>query len=260
MTKEERYDELVKKVNKCSYFNDCSIDKKSGMQKLKLCPECNEINLWTYWEGGRDSLDAEILVVGQDWGQIKDDKAMSAALKTAKYPAARAGYMDTFHDPGKLTNETLCRLFHEIGLSEVESDYRTGERKCSKVFFTNYICCYRVGKTSGDVEDTWTNNCRGYFEKLVSIIEPRVIICLGKKVFDSVSEAAGIPVSREKYHETVAKGAVTMNINGVSVKVFPMAHPGVMGLLNTCRFRSEKASVERGRQLQAEDWRKIIQD
>ena len=263
MTKEERYDELVKKVSNCEHFNVCSTDKNSGIKKLKLCPDCNEINLWTYWEGGRGSLDAEILVVGQDWGQIKDDKAMSEALKKAEDPSTRTGYMDMFDDPGNDTDETLCRLFREIGIPEVESDYRTGERKCRRVFFTNYICCYRAGKTSGEVDDKWTKNCRGYFEELVSIIEPRVIVCLGQKVFDSVSEAAGLPVGKGKYSDTVAKGAVMMNINGVSVKVFPMAHPGIRGLLNTCRFRDKadaKASIERGRQLQTEDWKKIIRD
>ncbi|MDD3137826.1 MAG: hypothetical protein PHX08_02495 [Lachnospiraceae bacterium] len=50
----------------------CYVKKTDSSQKskedffLKWCPECKEINLWTYWQG-KKNLQAEILLLGQDW-------------------------------------------------------------------------------------------------------------------------------------------------------------------------------------------------
>lgn len=43
-------------------------DEKLKEMQLVPCKACNEVNFWAYWEGGRTHLDADILMVGQDWG------------------------------------------------------------------------------------------------------------------------------------------------------------------------------------------------
>ena len=65
MSKEIRYKNLVAKAKaSCSTYE---IGQETQPNQLYWCKECEEINLWTYWQG-RNQLDADILLVGQDWG------------------------------------------------------------------------------------------------------------------------------------------------------------------------------------------------
>lgn len=249
----ERYNDLVKAVNNCPHIDECS----KGI-KMTLCRSCNEVNLWTYWEGGRDRLDAEILLVGQDWGQLIDRQETEKALKDANSGII---YNDLFEGIDSVTNINLCRLFEQIkGCEDIESDCLTAGRKCKKVFFTNYACCYREGKTSGGFNAAWTNNCKDYFVELVNIIQPIIIICLGRKTFDSVLVASGNKRSKGSYNDTILAGFVDADFGETTAKVFPVAHPGAMGTLNRCRAKdniSKEKSMEKGLELQISDWKKI---
>lgn len=245
--KVKQYNSLVDDINGCSNENECG---------MTLCKDCKEVNLWTYWEGGRDRLDADILVVGQDWGHIENPGKVSDVLKEVGDATGGFGYNNMIDDPGKATNETLFKLCSIItGNQDIENDYYKLGRKCNNVFFTNYVCCYRKGNTSGKFNSTWAKNCKFYFQRLVKIIEPNVIICLGRKTFDCVSEAAGLPRSRGAYNEVICNGAVTMTFGDVCSKVYPMAHPGLMGTLNRCPTNDK--NQKRGFELQCEDWSKI---
>lgn len=249
----EEYDNLVKRILSCKL--DCC-----GKIQLSHCESCNEVNLWTYWEGGRDRLDADILVVGQDWGHIPDSISVADVLKLGG-PSRDLGYRDMFYDPRITTDETLCTLFKNIkGCENVEHDYLHSGRICKNVFFTNYVCCYRKEKTSGGFDNKWMENCKKHFLDLIAIIKPKIIICLGRKAFDCVLTAAGEPKSQGCYNNTILKGAVSMSINDVTVQVYPMAHPGSMGTLNRCRSCDNDTKVisrERGIELQCNDWKKI---
>lgn len=255
-TKLLRYNKLVEDVNHCPHIDECS---KSI--KVQLCEGCNEVNLWTYWEGGRDRLDAEIMLVGQDWGDIPDYDATKKALEKAGDARGGIEYKELFETMSSATDENLCKLFCEIeGCKDVGSDLDNSERKCSKVFFTNYVCCYRVGNTSGGFDKNWTENCSGYFKELVDIIQPKIIICLGRKTFDSALSALGAPKSKGRYNDVILEGAVNVIIGDTNVKVYPVAHPGAMGTLNRCRAKdnaSKEISKAKGLELQQSDWKKI---
>ena len=58
VSKELQYQELIADVQK-AYLSES--------RELRWCKECKEINLWAYWQG-RGHLDADIMLVGQDWG------------------------------------------------------------------------------------------------------------------------------------------------------------------------------------------------
>ena len=66
-SKEAAYAKLVKAVQE-DYRNRPKPETKDGKEPIyvhKCKYEGKRINLWSYWQG---SLDADILVVGQDWG------------------------------------------------------------------------------------------------------------------------------------------------------------------------------------------------
>ena len=93
---------------------------------------------------------------------------------------------------------------------------------------------------SGGFRQKWANNCSEYFERLVEIIQPKVIICLGRNVFDAVVRVAGLEPPRHKYNDTIQKGELILTFNDTTCVVFPMAHCGVFGTNNRnkgCNYR-----------------------
>ena len=68
MVNRAAYEKLVKE--------DCKKNHLCKGEKTDLfewCPDCQEINLWTYWQG-KDAKDVKIMVVGQDWGNYHHPK------------------------------------------------------------------------------------------------------------------------------------------------------------------------------------------
>ena len=69
MNKEQAYQALVSNVKEYYKAQEAEYHDKSVY--LTWYDDCEEINLWTYWQG-RGSLDAKIMLVGQDWGSPAD--------------------------------------------------------------------------------------------------------------------------------------------------------------------------------------------
>ena len=96
----------------------------------------------------------------------------------------------------------------------------------------------------------------GYFIELANIIEPKVIICLGRSTFEGVLSAFGaiLPSRIKDYNSFIESPnnpvAVTLE-SGETAYVFALAHCGAMGTLN----RNGKKSTDLEKQLA--DWRKI---
>ena len=225
------YTQLVDDVKNCSMLDNCNKDSKV---KLEKCDFCGEINLWSYWQGGKDNLDAKILLVGQDWG----------SLNTLEINFLN--YMEKNDNP---TDIHLCELFDSIG-------YNICSVKHEDLFFTNFVLCYRCKGLSGGFRQKWADNCSEYFIRLVKIIQPKIIICLGRSVYNSVMKSFGEKPLTGKYNSIIEKGAVSINIGDFCVSVFPMAHCGVLGTYNRNRADNnikDKGSLEK----QIQDWEAI---
>ena len=69
VNKEQAYQELISDVK--NYYKAQEAEHKDKSVYLTWYDYCEEINLWTYWQG-RGSLDAKIMLVGQDWGSPAD--------------------------------------------------------------------------------------------------------------------------------------------------------------------------------------------
>ena len=89
-----------------------------------------------------------------------------------------------------------------------------------------------------------------------AIIEPKVILCLGRSTFEGVLSAFDVKLSsRIKDYNTFIESAnnpVTVSLESRNTAyVFALAHCGAMGTLN----RNSKKSTDLEKQLA--DWRKI---
>ena len=97
---------------------------------------------------------------------------------------------------------------------------------------------------------------QGLFQGIADIIEPTVLLCLGRSTFEGVLSAFDVKSSsRIKNYNAFIEStnnpvAVTME-NGKAAYVFALAHCGAMGTLN----RNGKKSTDLEKQLA--DWRKI---
>ena len=188
-TKQRKYCDLIERVKASYPARNPSDDGKE--LRLYWCYDCKEINLWTYWQG-KGNLDAKIMLVGQDWGCPWDDSSQPTMEQVRKANEGRA--YDYLHNNPSPTDANLTQLFNELGYDITNP--------CSDLFFTNYVLGYRNKGTSGGYKKDWAENDKGYFKELTDIIQPRVILCLGKSTFEGVLSAfdAKLPCSITDYN------------------------------------------------------------
>ncbi len=252
MTYDEKisaYKSLVEDVQRCDKLDKCNENSKVQLEPCKIC---DEINLWSYWQGGIRHLDADILLVGQDWGRFNDSNYPELRNIISGNPLSDSTTKRYYELNQSLftTDSNLCELFETIGIKNIAWE------RDSRVFFTNFVLCYRTKESSMSrgFNYKWADNCSEYFVRLVNIIEPKVIICLGKSVFRSVMKAADMPMLKKSYNQIIEDGAQKARIGDVICMVFPMAHCGTLGTMNRNRV-----SKETGLTLQKEDWKKILE-
>ena len=162
-SKEKQYRELADYV-RAAY--------QSGARDLLWCSDCREINLWTYWQG-RGHYDAQIMLVGQDWGSPWDFDASGGMEKIRELNRGKSAvYMEGNDNP---TDNHLVELFHSIGFDIM--------RDAPDLFFTNFVLGYREKGISGGFKDIWARQDAPFFCRLANIIKPHIILCLGKDTF-----------------------------------------------------------------------------
>lgn len=188
--KEEKYIELIKEMRMCRICQDikapaycengeCLINDSHGIiSGQEADVDKIYVNRWNMWQG---SLDADIMVIGLDFGRIM--------IGSINEPEEHRWWRESGQaDDEKVsewkspTDENLYRIFKEV----FGEGFLLTER-CDKLFFTNVACCYRQKRTSGVANDAWYPFCaRKYMGRLIQIIEPKLIIALGLQVFEAL--------------------------------------------------------------------------
>ncbi len=220
MEKTEAYKRLVEKRKSCRLCNGLSNPAEVAYGKY----DSNEIGPWSLWQA---NLNAELLVVGQDWG----DKSYFQ----------KWGGKD--QRSGNPTNENLQKLLEHIGIKIG----KPREAQDQVVFLTNLILCLKQGGLQSSVEDAWLINCtQEFFKPLVEIIRPRAILALSKKVSASILDHYNIGYSKnKKLSNIMCRSPYALNS---SIVLFPLYHCGA-GSVNRNRPLSE----------QQNDWSKILE-
>lgn len=186
------------------------------------------VNRWNLWQG---DLDADIMVIGQDYGQ-KEEGSNLVLWKTG-----------TYTNP---TDVGLRTLFREAFSIDIDA----GD---TPLFFTNMANCYRKQRTSGGMHAGWLPICANrYMARLIRIVRPKVIIVLGLAAFEAMYCMDGIQVRCENPVNAapgtlaeIMKYDYRIDLNGCEIGVFPVYHPGA----NSKRNRSMEQQVE--------DWKRI---
>lgn len=183
--------------------------------------DSDQIGPWSLWQG---NLDAEILVVGQDWGDVD--------------------FFVKHHgvDPEtNRTNQNLELLLREVGVSVAPP----GRVQHQVAFFTNAVLCLKTGGLQAKLQRTWLDNCvLAFLLPLIEIVRPKVVISMAQEVSKALlSSRLGRPVRSSSNSELVEKAPYDCFVGSV---LFPVYHCGA-------------GSINRNRSLpeQQQDWRRI---
>jgi DNA polymerase len=242
--KQQQYNELVRDVANCVACDKYKLKKKNGeIIELTHDKDRIHINLWAHWQG---SLDAEILLIGQDWGRISSEL-------DAKLWANKKTYMttDKADKNYSITDANLRTLFMET--FDIDILYSN-----EKLFFTNSIQCYKTGNLSNKTSEKWYEMCNvNFVERLINIIKPKLIITLGKNALNGLNafgnfksvdgEVLNDSYFSQKFNNIVDNGLIKLRISsGYIVNVFPVFHCGILS-----------CNLNRSFEKQLKDWERI---
>lgn len=244
----EIYDELDKKdaYPQRAYY-DLFVNN-SKFDKLE------EHSLWTYWQG-RGVRHPKIMVVGQDWGSIKQSEKYYEYIK--KHPDAKVVSYEQIREenPGLVkseftTDKELQRFFREyLGYPDICKNHY------DDIYFTNLIPGYRDGKQStGSSEEAQkgvTPRVIEDFKNILEMLKPEFVICLGRIVGESIAEAY------DKKNAITSVGGfnefLDVELNkenpqpieldlgeGHHAKMFVISHLGSLGKANRKRYFNKK--------------------
>lgn len=250
--KDVSYQQLIADVRE-DYQNRKHVCEK-GIPALYWCKDCQEINLWTYWQG---SLDARIMLVGQDWGSPWDDGSAEIMKLISRINDEKSDFYSGLAEMQlSPTDSNLKELFHVLGydITKKEPD----------LFFTNFILGYREHGTSGGFRQQWIRDDAPYFKRLTEIIDPEMIICLGKNTFEGVMFALTGKMERiqgfNRFLDSGENYRTAALPSGKSVRVYAVAHCGTIGTMNRNRGKKNEDGSPRSSKdiaIQIQDWKRI---
>ena len=259
--KAEQYRKLVEDSQK-SYRDNPDEHKNNKIELAALDTDiCKEINLYTYWQGlGYEQKTPHIkyLLVGQDWGNpfLGRDDFIDRVI------AINNGHEEPYYEKAVFdTDDNLVELFKVLKDSEGKPD-NIDTKRYDDLFFTNFCLGYRKGKESGGMAKELIKKDAEFFKRLVEILEPENILCLGRLTFECVFDTLKRDENQKPegfggtYNGFIEKNkSIEVEYEeNKTTRTFPLAHPGYMGILNRI---NKKGTVKEGLEKQKEDWMKI---
>ena len=276
MNKEEKtklYSKLVEAV-KMTYLPRVELEKKKygGIFLTDSDNLCEEINLYTYWQGvnyAKKTPPIKYLLVAQDWGALPVGQARFDYEK--KLIAIKNGDNVSYYEKNQFdTDDNLVELFKVLGYEAID------KHLYDDLFFTNFCLGYRIGNSSGKMTKDFMMHDADYFKRLCDILEPDNILCLGRLTFECVyvslkvgdiNKLTGLGGSYNDFIKKCGSNPIIARIgDNHKAKIFPLSHPGAMGTLNRVRdikldFPKDATPEERNAirlEIQKQDWRKIL--
>lgn len=242
-TKQKAYEALVHDVRQCRLCDGYTATSPKGTVTLQHDSNRRHINLWSEWQ---NSLDADILLIGQDWGNATE--AMARA--TEKRIDDGFHYLEN-QDIVYPTDKNLIALFQNALNMDIL-------QPSSRLFFTNSIQCYKTGSLSNKTHDKWFTLCnQNYMGRLIQIIQPKMIIPIGKLPtlglmecghFTDLTGKALTKKDFATYREVLDRGVIALHMAALeqSIYVRPVSHTGVLA-----------TNMNRSAEEQLKDWLSI---
>lgn len=217
--KNKCFDNLLDSMSNCE---KCMHMKKRNGKDCSLINIYSDINfcknipsIWTDWYS---RLDANIMIIGQDWGPYTDMVKFHKEYINNK----------TSNNWKRLINKekSLTKKLLEKYIIESASFYNIDldDNFLDKVFITNAIMCARSGNNyradNINLKDS-TLNCSNFLIKQIEIVKPKVILTLGYYPLLSLSKYFNFDI-RKTLTETIKLNPI---INADNFVIIPLYHP-----------------------------------
>lgn len=229
MTREAQYKELVR-ARKEYDPRRWKLENPAQIEGGTL--DSDHVGPWTIWA---HDLQADLMVVGQDWGDVRYFRVNRGVDK-----------------PGNPTNDALRELLTSVGRPipppPTTAKANEPERAECGVWLTNALLWLKDGGLSAPVEDAWFGEpAIPFLRAQVEIVQPRVVVALGQKAYACLSAMYGIPTSTGPYRDIVEnRDGAQIEANGHSCTLLGVYHCGA-------RIRNTTRSMEQ----QRNDWRRV---
>ncbi len=191
--------------------------------------DSDEIGPWTRWA---NDLDADLMVVGQDWGD-------------ERYFLVNKG-LDKANNP---TNRSLRELLEFVGrpIPPPPSAGEPGGHSPKGVWLTNALLWLKQGGLSAPVDPEWFKApAADFLGEQINIVQPRVVVGLGARAYSAIAFAFGMPTPRGVFRKIVEDTTGMRLPTPFGCTLFGVYHCG------TRITRTTRSSAE-----QREDWKKI---
>lgn len=201
---------------KCTFLKgnngkDCSLI--NFYQDKKMCTKIPSI--WTDWER---RMDANIMIIGQDWGPYRDMEKLYLEYKKQE---SEENWKKLIESEKSLTKKMLTKYLKDSAFHEnfwLEEDF------LDNIYITNAIMCARKG-TEYRSElinlKTSTRNCSDYLKRQIELVKPKVIITLGYYPLYSLSLSYSFSIEK-------TLSAIIENQKEIELEDFiiiPLYHP-----------------------------------
>lgn len=234
-SKKERFEQLIirrRECDRCSKF--CKNKNWMYNSSSEAGMDCNSIGQWTCWNG---NLNAELMIIGQDWGTKDYLERFRKVQKDKKLP----------YEDNNPTNLNLAACIKQIN-SDWDILAKNGIENNERypLFFTNEILCYKDDKyMNAKIPASCYKKCTEEFLlEEIDIVEPKAIVLLGADAFKNFARVVGAKQLNEKLYlnekfvklvEKVLTDKLQLvytTKSGAEVRVFPMYHVGGFGARN----------------------------
>lgn len=212
---------------------------------------CREINLWTYWQGwdyAKRESHIHILLLGQNWGNpyspqesgtINNIRMMNRGLDVPyRYHCNRTSLEAQ-------TDINLIDLFEHIGYTDIDVI------RYSDLFFTNFNLGYRTVWNSEDIPLELMELDAPYIKKLIDILKPDKILCLGEDVVNATIKLLfGTTPDYKSFDDFLDEGNImTYYGTDYTSRIYPLFH--------TCYYGTN-ISRKGGYNQLLKDWARIL--
>jgi DNA polymerase len=226
MSRQQQYDLLVSKRKKCSLCV-LTAHPEEGLTSPATIKDgafdSDQIGPWSRWQG---NLNAEIMVVGQDWGGVK--------------------YFNDCQGDDQLSNNPTNVNLHKLLLNQIGKDIKKSDvNDDGIIFLTNIILCLKQGNLQDPIKKEWLSNCsKHFFKPLVDVVRPKIIIALGSNVSHTILDLYEVAYSKSVSLSQLMESS-PFNLTE-STDLFPVYHCGAGGV-----------NRNRSLEMQQDDWAKI---
>lgn len=188
--------------------------------------DAEEVGPWTRWAG---DLDADLMVVGQDWG----DEA---------YFVKNRG-LDA---PKNQTSAALGQLLTSVGRPlptspTADAPLAPDANRSTGVFLTNALLWLKRGGMQAPVADAWFGaDSITFLREQLAIVHPRVVVGLGARAYRAILAAYTLPAPASIFRSVVeAPDGIRVPAAPGAPRLFGVYHCGAR-VQNTIRSLDEQ--------------------